>query len=176
MAYVIIESGTPRFYSIAMLLNDNPTAVLSNPPTAGELAAYNVYELIVEAQPTYDRLQQKVVSAGVADVGGTWTLSWNVVDLTPEEIAANQTPEALAQLIAATQDSVAVVQESVQQITGPTENETTADRVFRVILMAYSIPGSYPEKVAAVDSAVTALGVNGDYTAMYDHAVAILTP
>ena len=174
MAYVIIESETPRFYSIAMLLDANPSAVLSTPPTAEELAAYNVYELTVQPQPAYNRLTQKVVSAGVADVAGTWTLSWNVVDLTLEEIAANQTPEALSQLIAATQDSVAAVQSEVSEITGPTENQTEADKVFRAIIMSYSIPGSYPEKVAAVDSAVATFGANGSYQDLYDYAVAIL--
>ena len=63
----------------------------------------------------------------------------------------------------------------VDQLIGSNINEDVADKVFRAIIMTYSIPGSYPDKVAAVDSAVSTFGVNGDYTQMYDHAVGILT-
>jgi len=52
---------------------------------------------------------------------------------------------------------------------------TNADVAFNRILSSYSIPGSYPNKTAAITSAVEEYGVNGSVTDLYNFAVATLT-
>lgn len=52
---------------------------------------------------------------------------------------------------------------------------TNADIAFKRIINAYSIPGTYPEKVAAITSAISQHGVDGSVTDLYNSAVEILT-
>jgi len=52
---------------------------------------------------------------------------------------------------------------------------TSADIAFMRIINSYSIPGSYPNKVTAIQNAVAFYGVNGSVTDIYDAAVAALS-
>ena len=52
---------------------------------------------------------------------------------------------------------------------------TSADIAFTRIINSYSVPGSYPNKVTAIQNAVAIYGVNGSVTDIYDHAVAALS-
>lgn len=53
---------------------------------------------------------------------------------------------------------------------------TNADVAFNRIIGSYSIPGSYPNKVAAINDAVAVYGVNGEVSDLYNYAVNVLTP
>lgn len=63
----------------------------------------------------------------------------------------------------------------IDAMLGNTTSETNADIAFRRIVLSYSIPGSYPEKVTAMDNAVATYTVNGDVEDLYNAAVAELT-
>ena len=57
---------------------------------------------------------------------------------------------------------------------GPVSTGTNADVAFRQLVLSYSIPGSYPEKVTAMDNAVATYGENGAVEDLYNAAVAEL--
>jgi hypothetical protein len=63
---------------------------------------------------------------------------------------------------------------SINQFVITGQFETNADIAFSRLL-AYYIPGSYPEKVAAMNSAVGVYTVNGTVTELFDYAFGILT-
>ena len=56
-------------------------------------------------------------------------------------------------------------------VNASTVQETNADIAFRQIVLSYSIPGSYPDKVTAMDNAVTTYTVDGSVTDLYSAAV-----
>jgi hypothetical protein len=63
---------------------------------------------------------------------------------------------------------------ALESIASAPVTTTNADIAFNRILNAYSIPGSYPQKVSAITSAVNVYGVNGSVTDLYNYAVNIL--
>jgi hypothetical protein len=88
MRYIKVENNQITNYSIGQLFTDHPNAVifkLSNMPNEDLLANYNVYPLITTTAPT--------TADGMTAVEGTpefkngeWYQTWNVRELTEEEI------------------------------------------------------------------------------------------
>lgn len=62
----------------------------------GKDAEFNVYPLYSTAQPTFDPITQAVAEANPVLINGNWTQQWAVVDLPPEQVAANQAAAAAA--------------------------------------------------------------------------------
>jgi hypothetical protein len=117
MSYVIEENGSVRYYSLAKLLDDNPGAALSDPPTAEELAAYNVFEFVITAKPTedqYDFLTQRLVRKPAEKVDNVYISSWEIVELTEEEKATLQ--KNLFRGSLSTRDSVELLSDRVSSV------------------------------------------------------------
>lgn len=163
----------------------NQAWVVAELSTEEQTAALDVFVAQTTSQISglIDEADQYVVKAIVDGVGLTTEFqAYREALLSPETLTGYPAETVYPTLpvvifdVNATPPMDAYTKAEVDQLIGSSVTEDTADKVFRAIIMAYSIPGSYPEKVTAVDSAVATFGVNGDYTAMYDHAVAALTP
>lgn len=66
----------------------------------GKAEQFRVYPLTPVIAPSYDVMTQEVRTLDPAVVDGEWTQQWEVVDLPPEQIAANQAAAAAAMIAA----------------------------------------------------------------------------
>lgn len=64
----------------------------------GKAEQFRVYPLTTVSAPSHDAMTQGVRALDPAVVDGAWTQQWEVVDLSPEQIAANQAAAATAMI------------------------------------------------------------------------------
>ena len=86
--YVKITSGSVDTfpYSVGQLRRDNPQTSFPRQVSDEMLAAYDVYPVTVDAQPSYDdRTHTLAQNATPTGSGGTWTLGWTTTAKTAEE-------------------------------------------------------------------------------------------
>ena len=86
--YVKITSGSVDTfpYSVGQLRRDNPQTSFPRQVSDEMLAAYDVYSVTVDAQPSYDdRTQTLTQNAAPTGSGSTWTLGWETTAKTAEE-------------------------------------------------------------------------------------------
>ena len=56
----------------------------------GKAEQFGVVPVVFSAQPAFDPITQSVTKIAPAQVDGVWTQQWQVTELSPEEIQANQ--------------------------------------------------------------------------------------
>jgi len=86
--YVKITSGSVDTfpYSVGQLRRDNPQTSFPRQVSDEMLAAYDVYPVTVDDQPSYDdRTQTVAQNATPTGSGSTWTLGWTTTAKTAEE-------------------------------------------------------------------------------------------
>ena len=86
--YVKITSGSVDTfpYSVGQLRRDNPQTSFPRQVSDEMLAAYDVYPVTVDDQPSYDdRTQTVAQNAEPTGSGSTWTLGWTTTAKTAEE-------------------------------------------------------------------------------------------
>ena len=86
--YVKVQNGQPQKYSIEQLRRDNPSVSFPAEMPADTLAEHDVFALHEAAQPSFNTSTQKVVEGTPAQVDGQWVQTWQVVEMTAEELAA----------------------------------------------------------------------------------------
>lgn len=89
MQYALIENNAVAAYpySVQQLRADHPNTSFPdslNPDVLTEFGVFPVYETQPEA---HDQNTQKPIELAPALVDGIWQRQWEIVDLTPEEIA-----------------------------------------------------------------------------------------
>jgi len=86
--YVKITSGSVDTfpYSVGQLRRDNPQTSFPRQVSDEMLAAYDVYPVTIDDQPSYDdRTQTVAQNATPTGSGSTWTLGWTTTAKTAEE-------------------------------------------------------------------------------------------
>lgn len=79
MPYLKLTNGVPETYSIGQLRRDNPQVSFPKNPSDSLLADWDMYPYVVDAQPTYDSLTQRLVAGAFAqDAQGAWSQPWIV--------------------------------------------------------------------------------------------------
>ena len=100
MQLVKIVDGKPVRYSLFQLRRDNPNVSFPEKPTAESLSGMDVYPVVQNAQPDYDRLTQELHDRYQL-VNGQWHQVWTRV-----ERPVNDREVAVAQAIDALKESV----------------------------------------------------------------------
>ena len=92
--YIKTTSGSPEPYSIGKLRRDNKNVSFPKNIPDATLAAYDVYRVTIPSEPTYNNLTQRLSLGDIIEQEGQWIRPWNIVELTEEEIAANNSTNA----------------------------------------------------------------------------------
>lgn len=87
--YILVDPQTYP-YSIYELMRDNPQTSFPKNPTKEMLESYGVYEVEQVDLPAYDSSTHRVEEGTPVQIENVWTQAWNVIALTPEEIAQQQ--------------------------------------------------------------------------------------
>ena len=78
-------------YTIDELRADNPNTSFPKEPSEEMLNSWDVYSVGFQAQPDYDSSTQRVEHSAQPElIDGEWIITKTVVDLTDEQIEANQ--------------------------------------------------------------------------------------
>lgn len=88
MAYVKTQDGQPQKfpYTIGCLRKDNSSTSFPRHICAETLAAYGVFEVIMDTPPAVDSRSQKAARSNApVYINSEWRLQWSVVEKTPEE-------------------------------------------------------------------------------------------
>ena len=94
-------------YSISQLKRDNPQTSFPKEITDAVLEGWGVFPVYPTEQPKYNSVTHSIAELPPAYVNGRWEQQWEVYELEPEVIRANQqsASEALQQsVVASTQD------------------------------------------------------------------------
>lgn len=75
---VLYEWDGRNYCTPAALVND------------GKAEQFGVVPVVFSAQPAFDPVTQSITKIAPAQVDGNWTQQWQVTELSPEEIQANQ--------------------------------------------------------------------------------------
>jgi len=76
-----------KFYSVSQLRKDNPKTSFPENVSDAMLAEYGVYPVTRTDPPSFDSETQMVSQGIPALVGGVWTQTWELVELTEEQLA-----------------------------------------------------------------------------------------
>jgi hypothetical protein len=76
---------------------DNPNVSFPITPDASTLASFDVYPYTMDAEPTYEPLNQTLSPGDFTETLGVWTRAWDTVDFVPDSISQ-------VQFVAACQD------------------------------------------------------------------------
>jgi len=90
--YVKIENNSvAQFpYNPRNLAKENPNTSFPAQPSDELLASYGIYPVVTESAPSHDSMTQTVIKSSTPTlVGDAWTITYSVVALTEEQIAAN---------------------------------------------------------------------------------------
>ncbi|QIB67183.1 hypothetical protein [Kineobactrum salinum] len=87
--YVKIENGVPTKTTIAALRAENLNVSFPRNPGPALLADFGVFQVVATERPT-GSLTHKVVEGVPAQLEGQWTQVWELVERSPEELAAAQ--------------------------------------------------------------------------------------
>jgi hypothetical protein len=90
MEYAKQINGEWQQYTLRQLRKDNPQVSFPVEPTDNLLAAYGLYPVQVEAQPSYDPRYQRLVQSSLTEANGVVTRGWVVEDIpaTAERVKA----------------------------------------------------------------------------------------
>lgn len=87
MSYVKLTNGVPEIYSIGKLRRDNPNVSFPKAPSDEVLEKWDVYPLVTEKEPKFDRNTHFSTLEQPALVDGVWKRVWTVSQH-PENTAA----------------------------------------------------------------------------------------
>lgn len=92
MTYALIKNNAvvKYPYTLAQFKADNPEVSLPSSPTTAQLNEQGIYEVIPTPKPQYDWITQGVKEITPKNVGGFWTQSWEVYQLSQQQVAANK--------------------------------------------------------------------------------------
>lgn len=91
--YIKLTNGIPEKYTIGQLRRDNPQTSFPKSISNEVLAEFGVYPLQLTEHPPFDPNNQRVEEDMPVFIDGRWAQTWEVLDLTPDELA--QTKQAL---------------------------------------------------------------------------------
>jgi len=75
-------------YSLGQLRLEEPAQSFSWSPSDAELSHYGVHRVEPSDPPAADPAVEKVIQSQPVEINGKWTQQWELVPLTPEELAA----------------------------------------------------------------------------------------
>lgn len=88
--YLRIIDGAIAFpYQPEQLRYDEPNVSFPKLITAADLTPWGVWPVQVAPKPVYDKLSQVVHQLPPEQVEGQWSVTWQVTDLPPEQVAQN---------------------------------------------------------------------------------------
>lgn len=108
-------------YSIGELRKDNPNTSFPANPTAEQLAAWNVFNVVDVEKPTVDHTQEVNLGAPTK-VNGVWTQTWTVFDI--DEFELNRRTEGKAQEVRGERNLRIAQSDWTQLIDSPFSNDT----------------------------------------------------
>tara|TARA_R110000803_G_scaffold83015_1_gene149191 strand:- start:144 stop:605 length:462 start_codon:yes stop_codon:yes gene_type:complete len=73
-------------YSMGRLRKDNPNTSFPKVMSAARYAEWDVYDAPIDAEPVYDSATQRIEQAAPSGSGSTWSIGWNTISLTQQEI------------------------------------------------------------------------------------------
>lgn len=86
----INQDGTQQYpYSFLQLKNDNSQVSFPSVPTNELLAEWGMFP-VVETQLQFDEAIQRYEEAMPTLIDGVWTQTWNIIELTAEELAQRE--------------------------------------------------------------------------------------
>lgn len=86
----INQDGTQQYpYSFLQLKNDNSQVSFPSVPTNELLAEWGMFS-VVETQLQFDEAIQRYEEATPTLIDGVWTQTWNIIELTTEELAQRE--------------------------------------------------------------------------------------
>lgn len=86
----INQNGTQQYpYSFLQLKNDNSQVSFPSVPTNELLAEWGMFP-VVETQLQFDEAIQRYEEAMPTLIDGVWTQTWNIIELTAEELAQRE--------------------------------------------------------------------------------------
>lgn len=87
--YVLAPNQTVKTfpYSISSLRRDNPGTSFPEVPSLQSLAEWNVFPVVEKPAPSYDPVTQNCSQLDPVLLGGKWTVTWEVANATPDQIA-----------------------------------------------------------------------------------------
>ena len=94
-------------YSVSQLKRDNPQTSFPKDMTDEVLASWGVFPVYSTEQPKYDSVTHSIAELPPSYINGRWEQQWEVYELAPEVVLANQqsVSEALQQsVVASTQE------------------------------------------------------------------------
>lgn len=109
MLYAKIVNGAITQYPSAPFI-DHPGTSFSLSWQGGEIEGDEYVVVVPAIQPTLDTETQKVIEATPVPIDGVWTQQWQVIDLTPEELAARLQARREAMVISPLQADLALTQ------------------------------------------------------------------
>jgi len=91
MSFVLIKDGQVAVYPYSLLTFrvENPSVSLPIDPTENQLNEQDIYTVEPTNKPAFDPLTQDVKETAPQIIDGVYSQSWEIVQLTPEEIEAN---------------------------------------------------------------------------------------
>jgi len=81
------NDGVPQLYSLTQLRKDNPNVSFPVVFNDDILAPFNVFPVSVLPKPSYDDATEKLVAREPQEINGAWILAYDVVAMSPEEVA-----------------------------------------------------------------------------------------
>ena len=92
MTYILAPNQIAEIfpYSIGDLRRDNPNVSFPRNPSDPLLASYNVFPVVPLAPPDYDPITQNLSQTTPTLVNGQWLQTWQVTDVSAEEIFERQ--------------------------------------------------------------------------------------
>lgn len=84
--FVRVKDGKAEKYTLTKLFADNPNTSFRSSPTMETLAEYGVFPVEPIPVPEFDDHTQRVVEGAPKKVDGRWVQTWEVIDLTEDEL------------------------------------------------------------------------------------------
>lgn len=81
-----VENGIAKPYSLNKLFQDNPNISFPEKISEEILNSFNVYTAVVEEKPFINENTHKIENGDILLKDQTWTKTWQVVELTADEI------------------------------------------------------------------------------------------
>lgn len=76
-------------YTLTQLRSDNPNTSFPVRPSEELLAGYSVFPVLAASPPEHDQITQRAEAADPVYEQEEWRQSWEIVDLSEEEVQAN---------------------------------------------------------------------------------------
>lgn len=144
MAHVKVTNGVAEDYSMGKLRRDNPNVSFPKRIPADVLAAFNVYELTFEEQPSFDPDTQTAYEKQTPVLeNGQWVRKWVIQNKTAEELSAES--EAKSASVRGERDSLLSGSDWTQVADAPVDQAAWA--TYRQALRDIPDQAGFPDNV-----------------------------